>query len=178
MTQAQMKSIASNGIKLVAHFFADLTGVDRNCLPPVLRTPGHWMASYDNHTLGIFFLDRGSLKRVTDFQNKGWPPFPGFLISDATRPPGSPVAVEISGSCNVFSSIRTTNMFTFSVKPGASFVVVDHFQEIKDSSGQEFKYKVDLAFILGIIENESWEDLQIRLADLLQHSLKVWRQTV
>jgi len=173
-----MKTIASNSIKLVARFFAEVTGEARNYLPPVLGTPGNWMASYDNHTLGIFFLDSESLKRVTAFQNKGWPPFPGFLISHATRPPGSPVAIEISGSCNVFSSIRAENMFSFSVKPGASFVVVDHFQEIKDSSGQEFKYKVDLAFVLGIIEDESWEKIQVRLGDLLRHSLDAWRQTV
>jgi hypothetical protein len=173
-----MKSIASSSIKFVAHFFADLAGTDRNCLPPVLRTPGHWIASYDDQSLAIYFLDKDSLKRVTDFQNKGWPPFPGFLISDATRPPGSPVAVAISGSCNVFSSIRTINMFSFLVKPGASFVVVDHFQEIKDLSGQEFKYKVDLAFVLGIINDESWEGLRVRLSNLLQHSLKVWRQMI
>lgn len=171
-----MKSIAASSIKFVAHFFAALAGTDRNCLPPVLRTPGHWVASYDDYTLAIYFLDKEALKRVTDFQNKGWPPFPGFLMSDTTRPSGSPVAVQISGSCNVFSSNRTTNMFSFSVKQGASFVVVDHFQEIKDSSGQEFKYKVDLAFVLGINNNESCEGLRVRLSDLLQHSLEVWRQ--
>ena len=122
--------------------------------------------------------DNKELKRVTEYQNNGWPPFPGFLISDEKRPQRSPVAVAISGSCNFFSSNRTSNMFAFCVKPGASFTVIDHFQEIKDVSGQEFKYKVDLAFIIGIAHEESWESIQKRLLELFKHSLNVWRDIV
>lgn len=170
-----MKSIASNAIELVYKFFAEIKNQAESTLPSVLKDPGRWIASYDNSILGLFYLDNKELKRVTEYQNNGWPPFPGFLISDEKRPSGSPVAVAISGSCNFFSSNRTSNMFSFCVKPGSSFTVVDHFQEIKDVSGQEFKYKVDLAFVIGIIPEESWENVKKKLLELFEHSINVWR---
>ncbi len=173
-----MKNIAANAITLVDKFFTKIKNQADIALPPVLKSPGRWIASYDNSTLGIFYLDNEALKRVTKYQNKGWPPFPGFLISDDKRPSGSPVAVAISGSCNFFSSNRTSNIIAFCVKPGASFTVVDHFQEIRDVSGQEFKYKVDLAFVIGISNEESWESVEKRLKELLEHSLNVWRNSV
>lgn len=173
-----MKNIATNAISLVDNFFAEIKHQDEITLPSVLKSPGRWIASYDNSTLGVFYLDNNELKRITEYQNNGWPPFPGFLISDKNRSSGSPVAVAISGSCNFFSSNRTSSMFAFCIKPGASFTVVDHFQEIKDVSGQEFKYKVDLAFIIGIAHEESWESIQKRFLELLEHSLNVWRNIV
>jgi hypothetical protein len=173
-----MKNIANNGIALANSFFGDLKDKGEITLPSVLKRPGRWMASYDDSTLGIFYIDRNELKRVSEYHNNGWPPFPGFLISDKNRSSDTPVAVTISGTCNIFSSNRTSNMFAFCVKPGATFTVVDHFQEIKDVSGQEFKYKVDLAFIIGIAQEEPWESIKRRLVELLEHSLEVWRNIV
>ena len=69
-------------------------------------------------------------------------------------------------------------MFAFCVKPGASFTVVDHFQEIRDVSGKEFKYKVDLAFVIGISNGETWESVKKKLEELLKHSINVWRDSV
>ena len=173
-----MKNIATNAIALANKFFAEIKHQDEITLPSVLNSPGRWVASYDKSTLGVFYLDQDELKRVTKYQNNGWPPFPGFFISEKNRPSGSTVAVSIGGTCNIFSSNRTSNMFAFCVKPGASFTVIDHFQEIKDVSGQEFKYKVDLAFIIGIAQEESWESIEKRLLELFEHSLNVWRNIV
>lgn len=173
-----MKNIATNAISFVDNFFAEIKHQDEITLPSVLKSPGRWIASYDNSTLGVFYLDSNELKRITEYQKKGWPPFPGFLISDKNRPSDLQVAVAISGSRNFFSSNRTSNVFAFCVKPGASFTVVDHFQEIKDVSGQEVKYKVDLAFIIGIAHEESWESIEKRLLELLEHSLNVWHDIV
>lgn len=170
----KMNGIASKAINFVKKFFSRLKNEERTSLPTVLKSPGTWMAVCDKAVLGIFFLNESSIQRVTDYQNKGWHPFPGFLISEDQNSANSPVGIAISGSCNFFSSNRTTNMFAFCVKPGASFTVVDHFQEIRDSSGQEFKYQVDLAFVLGIVPNEDWSSVQSRLSELLNHSLKVW----
>lgn len=172
----EMKTIASNAIKFVEQFFSSLPSEERTCLPPVLRSPGRWMASYDKTALGIFFLSESSIKRVAEYQNKGWHPFPGFLVGEDQKPARSPVAIKAGGSCNLFSSNRTSNMFAFCVTPGASFTVVDHFQEIRDSSGQEFRYQVDLAFVLGIEREEDWSTAKYRLSELLQHTLAVWRR--
>jgi len=134
------------------------------------------MAQYDDATIGIFFLTKSELQRATNYQNRGFPAFPGFVVSESRKPASVPVAVDIGGSCNVFSSNHTTNMYAFSVKPGASFTVVDHFQEIRDSSGEEFKYPIDLAFVLAISQKEQWPDVEGRLSELLNHTMSVWRK--
>lgn len=176
MISEGMKIIASKAIKFVEDFFSCLGTGERAYLPPVLRSPGTWMVSYDKTALGIFFLDKSSLRRVTEYQNKGWHPFPGFLIGEDQRPPESPVAIKVSGSCNLFSSNSISNMFGFCVSREASFTVVDHFQEIRDASGQEFKYQVDLAFVLGIRPEEDWSSVEPRLSELINHTMTVWRK--
>jgi hypothetical protein len=173
-----MKIIGENALKLVNEFFSQITKQPNIAFPPVLKNSGRWLASCEDSILGIFYIDNEEFKRATQYQNDGWPIFPGFLISEDKLPPGSPVAVAISGSCNLFSSNRTSNMFAFCVKPSASFTVVDHFQEIRDVSGQEFKYKVDLAFVIGISNGETWESVKKRLEELLEHSVNVWRNSI
>ena len=173
----EMKRIASDAITLVAVFFSRLRVEKPTSLPPILKSPGTWMAAYDKTALGIFFLNESSMQRVIEYQKKGWQGFPGFLIGEDQKPADSPVAIKVSGSCNLFSSNRTSNIVAFCVSPGASFTVVDHFQEIRDSSGEEFKYHVDLAFVLGIRQEEDWLSVKSRLSELLNHSIKVWQKT-
>jgi hypothetical protein len=170
--------IAENALKLVNEFFIEITKQPNIALPLVLKKSGRWLASYEDSILGLFFIDNEELKRTTQYQNEGWPIFPGFLVSEDKLPSGSHVAVSISGSCNFFSSNRTSNMFAFCVKPSASFTVVDHFQEVRDVSGKEFKYKVDLAFVIGISNGETWESVKKRLEELLEHSINVWRNSI
>jgi hypothetical protein len=178
MDNPEMKTIAQNAIKSVEKFFRELNREEQSYLPSLLKTPGRWMANYDNTALGIFFLNNSALERVIEYQNNGWNPFPGLLIGESQKPEGSPVAIFVSGSCNFFSSNRISNMFSFCVSPGASFTVLDHFQEINDSSGQEFKYLVDLAFVLGIHRGEKWSSVESRLSELLNNSLRVWQNII
>jgi len=53
-----MKNIATNAISLVDNFFAEIKHQDEITLPSVLKSPGRWIASYDNSILGVFYLDR------------------------------------------------------------------------------------------------------------------------
>ena len=176
MTAVVTEAIAKDALQLVKEFFDGIPGPERDALPKVLKSPGSWVASYEGSTLGVFFLTRAELQRATEYQNRGWQTFPGFIISEDQKPAKAPVAVAIGGSCNFFASNHTTNMFAFSVKPGASFTVVDHFHEIKDSSsGEEFKYHVDLAFILGIDQGEQRDRVKLRLHELLKHTMGVWK---
>ena len=172
----EMKNIVANAVQFVTDFFICLDNAKRTSLAPVLKSPGTWMAIYDKTIIGIFFLNKSSMKRVVENLNKGWQGFPGFLIAEDQRQPNSPVAIKVDGSCNLFSSNRTSNMFAFCVSPGASFTVVDHFHEIKDSSGQEFRYHVDVAFVLGIKQGEDWPGVQSRLSELLNHTISVWQK--
>lgn len=166
----EMKTIASNAIKFVENFFSRLGGEQKTFLPPVFESSGTWMANYQRSALGIFFLNRASLKRVVEYQNKGLHPFPGLLTSEG----GTPIAIKVTGSCNLFSSNRISNMFAFWVAPSSSFTVVNHFQEIKDPSDREFKYQVDLAFVLGIQGEEDWSSVESRLSELLNYTMDFW----
>jgi hypothetical protein len=176
MTKDAIKEIVPKAIDHVKGFFDSLGVEESKSLPPILKKTGTWMAQYDQATIGIFFLTKPELERATNNQNKGYPAFPGFIVSVDNRPAGAPVAVDISGSCNFFSSNHTTNMYAFSVEPGASFTVIDHFQEIRDSSGEEFRYRVDLAFVIGIHQGEGWQKAEKRLSELLNHTMEVWRK--
>jgi len=174
MTSVKKENVAEKAVQFVMDYFVTLKPSDRDKLPSVLRSQGGWMASYDDATIGIFYLNNDTMKRVAEYQQKGWPPFPGFIVSEGKKPDNYPVAISTSGTCNVFMSNRTNNMIAFSVKSASSFMVVDHFHEIKDSSGEEFRYKVDLAFVIGIHDNEEWNSVEARLLELLNYSLRFW----
>jgi len=176
MTSEKKENIAEQAVQFVMDYFVTLKPSDRDKLPSVLSSEGGWMASYDDATIGIFYLNKDAMKRVAEYQQKGWPPFPGFIVSEEKRSENYPVAVSKPGSRNVFMSNRTTNIIAFSVIPTSSFTVIDHFHEIKDSSGEEFKFKVDLAFVIGIQKDEEWHEVKARLSELLDHSVSFWRR--
>jgi hypothetical protein len=173
-----MRTIAKNAVEFVEKFFRDIDPINKSSLPPILKNPGKWMAIWDSIALGIFFLNQNALKRVIEYQDKGWNPFPGFLRGTDQETVDFPVAIRVGGTCNFFSSNRTSNIFAFVVEPGASFTIVYHFHEIKDASGKEFKYNVDLAFILGIFQGEQWTSVELRLSELLKHTISVWHNAL
>jgi hypothetical protein len=169
--------LARQALRYVKNFISNLVQEGKAYLPKCLKTYGRWMANYTGSVLGIYFLSKEELKRVIEHQNKGLSPFPGFLISEELKPPNDASAILMGGTDNYFASNRTVNMWAFTVKPGASFTVVDHFHEIKDSStGQEFKFRVDLAFVFGLHKEEQWADLEQRLVELLSHTVEVWKK--
>ena len=177
MTNDTRAELARQALQYVEIFINDLVQEGETYLPKILRSYGRWIANYTGSVLGIYFLSKAELKRVAKNQNKSLQPFPGFLISEDLKPTNDASAILISGTCNYFASNRTLNMWAFTVKPGASFAVVDHFHEVKDSSsGREFKFRVDLAFVLGFNQEEHWADLEPRLSELLSHTVDVWKK--
>lgn len=175
MPSDAVKKIASKSVEFVKSFFANLSSEEKELLPPVLKTTGTWIANYDDFSVGIFYLTGHEMQRAVSNMNQGIPVFPGFYVSDSNRPENAPVAIRMEGSCNYFASCHTTNIIAFSICRGSSFTVIDHFHEIKVSSGQEFKYRVDLAFFLGVLPSEEWQQFRERLSALLHHSLNTWR---
>ncbi|MBW2063375.1 MAG: hypothetical protein JRJ03_00440 [Deltaproteobacteria bacterium] len=167
--------MVKRAIHFVATFFKGLSNQDKDLLPQILKSDGDWMAAYDVSVLAIFFLGKATRRKVFENRREGWPPFPGLLVGSDRRPRNAPVAIEVGGTCNYFVSNHTANMFAFSVQPGASFTIVDHFHEVRDSStGKMFKYQVDIGFVLGISPEENWPDVEPRLKDLLRHTMDVW----
>ncbi len=176
MEDQARKQTADHAMRLVDRFFASLSGPDKELVPSVLNSPGTWMASYDEWTLGVFFLDKRQKEIVEERQEREWPPFPGFFISKGNMPDGAKAAFGIEGHHSYLSSNHTSNLFALSVSPGSSCIVMDHFHEIRDSSGEEFKYQVALAFVLGISKAETWADIEVRLSELLKYGMSVWRR--
>ena len=66
-------------------------------------------------------------------------------------------------------------MYSFSVSPGSSFIILDHIQEGKDREQNEIKYEVDFALVLGVYENESWDSIADRLLRLFDTFLLLKR---
>jgi len=175
MPSDTVKNIATKSVEFVKSFFANLPSEEKSILPPIFQTAGSWLGNFDDFMIGIFYLTNEEMQRAVKNMNHGISAFPGFYVSEPNRPENIPVAIKMEGSCNYFASCHTSNIIAFSVCQGSSFTVIDHFHEIKDSSGQEFKYRVDLVFFLGILPNEQWQPFEKRLSDLLQHSLNTWR---
>lgn len=162
-------------IEEITHFFANLTDKEKTILPSVLKMNGSWFSIYDDYSLGIFYITEKENDRVNKYLEKGFPAFPGFIISENKKSTDIPIAIVEKGKCNYFSSNHTSNLIAFKIFPESSFTVVNHIHEINDASGQKFKYHVDLAFFLGTLPNEDWDKLKIRLLELLQYSLNVWK---
>ncbi len=175
MPSENIKGLVNKSIEVVKHYFANLPDDAKAILPSVFKIGGIWFGNFDDYSIGIFYLTNDELQRINGNINNGLPAFPGFFISDQNKPENVPVAIKAGGSCNYFASNHTSNIIAFEICAGASFTVVDHFHELKDSSGQEFKYQVDLAFFLGTLPDEQWDNFEPRLLELLQHSLDLWR---
>lgn len=177
MTAENRSNLANQAVKYVEDFINNLVQEGKPYLPIILKKNGRWVANYTGYVMGIFFLSEEKFKEVVENQNKGLPPFPGFLISEELKPATDATAILISGACNYFDSNRTINMWAFTVKPGASFTVVNHYHEITDSStGRRFKFSVDLAFVLGLQKDEQWPDLKARLIELLSYTEENWKK--
>jgi hypothetical protein len=175
MPSDNIRNIANKSVEFVKSFFANLSSEDKLILPPILQNAGSWLGNFDDFTIGIFFLTHEEMQRAVKNMDQRIPAFPGFYVSEPNRKEKTPVAIKMEGSCNYFASCHTSNIIAFSVCQGSSFTVLDHFHEIKDSSGQEFKYRIDLVFFLGILVNEEWQHFEKRLSELLLHSLNTWR---
>ncbi len=166
---------AKHAISLVDDFFSNLAESDKRIVAPVILSQGIWIAKYDESLLGIFRLDTPQQERVRQFDVDGWPPFPGLMVAKDQRPRGPQVAIAISGKCGYFSSNHTSNLVAFEVSPGASFTIEAHYHEINDVSGHHFEYPVALAFVLGLLQSETWPQIERRLRELLDHTMGVWR---
>lgn len=175
MPSDNVRNIANKSVEFVKSFFANLPSEDKSILPPIFKTAGSWLCNFDDFTIGIFYLTREEMQRVVKNMKQGIHAFPGFYVSEPNRKEEMPVAIRMDGSCNYFASCHTENIIAFNICQGSSFTVIDHFHEIKGSSGQEFKYRVDLVFFLGLLPNEEWQQFEKRLSELLLHSLNTWK---
>jgi hypothetical protein len=124
---------------------------------------GHWVVVHNKLILAIFYLTPDQFKRVVECEKKDINPFAGLFSLDESQ---KPVAIHVSGSNNVFASNTVTNMYSFGITPGGSIIILDHIQIGKDQDGKNIEYKVDLSFVLGLRENETWDAIATRLLQL------------
>jgi hypothetical protein len=176
MTIGSAKEMAQKAVNVVQGFFDGLGEKETGHLPEVLKSSGTWMAVSDASILAIFFLSEAEQKRIDRHKEKGWHPFPGLVISESQRPADQRAAYNIRGPYRFYSSKRSSNMFAFCISRDSSLTVVDHIHHIVDASGNRFTYTVDLAFILGLQEDEEWPRVKPRLSELLDYSMGVWKE--
>jgi hypothetical protein len=67
-----------------------------------------------------------------------------------------------------------SNIYSFKVSPEASLIALNHTQELHDISGKEIKFTVDIAFVLGLRENETWDSIAVRILQLYDYFVLVW----
>ena len=170
-----VENIAKKSIEFVEGFVASLSTEDESILPPIFSKKSSWICLYDKFTIGIFKVLNDDIDKIKSNVDNKIQAFPGFYLSESNGEETTKVAIKQEGSCNYFSSNHTSNNIAYSIGPGSSCTVVNHFHEIKDLSGQEYKYQVDLAFLFGFLPNENWQHFKKRLSELLNHSLEVWR---
>jgi len=130
------------------------------------------MAIHNESILALFYLTPQELERVVKCQNSRINPFAGLFALEEEQ---KPVAIRVEGANNIFASNKVANMYSFSVSPGSSFIILDHIQEGKDREQNEIKYEVDFALVLGVYENESWDSIADRLLRLFDTFLLLKR---
>jgi hypothetical protein len=176
MPQHNEEYIKQQALECVKGFFDSLQDQEKTKLPEVITSDGNWICGYDKLILAVFRVDREEERRADEYIRKGWHPFPGFITSeDQGCAEGFPVAFRVAGKCGFYLSNQSSGSFVFSVSPGTSFTVVDHRHEVPSPSGELLSYTVALAFILGVQPDETWEEMEARLTELLQHTLNVWK---
>lgn len=175
MQRTDINAIAKQSLDLVNNYFSELSPDDRAMLPPIFSTEAVWFCLFNEYSIGIFYLTSEEKERVDNNLKNQIQAFPGFYINEQNRKEGTRVAIKQEGSCNYYSSNYTSNIIAFSICPGSSFIVIDHFHEIIDSTENKHQFKVDLAYFLGLLPNEKLQDIENRLTDLLNHSLSIWR---
>ncbi len=169
--KTDLSTIAWKAVDLVENSIRSLHPERRAIMPSILNLPGKWVASYSTGVLAILYLNNAQIERVVECNNKNINPFAGFIAPEGI---GSPVAINVSGTNNVFVSNSIANMYSFKVSPEASFIVLNHTQELTDSSGEKMQYTVDLALVLGLREKETWDSLAVRLLQLFDYFEVVW----
>lgn len=177
MSPEATKDMVLKAMEFVEQFFHELAEEDKKILPPILKSPGRWVANSSGSTLGLFFVSQDERRRAAQYWNKGLAAFPGFMISEDQRASTMPAAFGVSGKCLYYSSNNTAYNYAFSVTSGSTSTVVNHFHKVREpSSGEELQYHVDVAFVLGIVEGENWNEIEPKLSELLDHTLDVWRK--
>jgi hypothetical protein len=171
------QEVTQKAVETVRAFFADHIDDDQAFLPEVLQSTGIWMAICSEQVLSIFFLNEKEQQRIDLCKHKGVHPFPGFMIGESERPSDQRASYSVTSPFRFYSSKRSSDTFAFTLSRGASCIVTDHVHEIADSSGKKSSYAVDLVFMLGRDEYDSWAELEPRLASLLDYCLEVWRRS-
>lgn len=176
MPQHNEEYIKQKALECVKRFFEYLGDQNKTKLPAVITSDGNWICGYDGLVLAVFRVDTEEEQRVDEYIRKGWHPFPGFITSEDQRSAERlPAAFSAGGKCGFYLSNQSAGSFAFSVSPGSSFTVVDHRHEVPGPSGEPVSYTVALAFILGVQPDETWEEMEARLTELLEHTLNVWK---
>lgn len=174
MERELIEEITQKSVREIQRFFNQHMDDSQVVFPEVLGYSGVWMAICADQVLGIFFLSEAEQQRINACREQGVHPFPGFMIGEGQRPRDLRATYSVMSPFRFYSGKSSHDAFAFSLSGEGSCVVVGHRHEITDTSEKKVTYKVDLAFLLGHREVESWSEVEPRLNSLLEYILEVW----
>jgi hypothetical protein len=143
--------------------------------PPILDgRPTSWITFGDEHFLGLLLVDKEAMARIASYVTKNFHPLPGFITTDREQKAAFRVEKSKNG---IFSQCVVTNLFSFSLGPDTTFVVVGHRQILKGTAEGDLEYEVPLAYIVSFGEEITNENVYEYLDDLIAYSVKSWRKS-
>jgi hypothetical protein len=167
---ADHDTLLKMALKRTEEFFHQSIAPELLSTLPPLRQAGEWRSWGPPGIVGVFYQTPEDKRRAKQFERQRGEPYPGLLTTD----PKARVAMNISGSLEFFASNRIEGR-AFRVHPTASFTLWQHAQVFRERLGKHIVYRVPLAFILGVRADEPELEVEERLQQLIDRTIKVWQ---
>lgn len=140
--------------------------------PDVIKGEVHWIAFANEKLILLVFLDAVQMRRVVDYDQRGFEPFPGLITTE----PSLSAMMRMEKSKNNFvTGSSVSGMYSFSIGQDSTFIIQDHTQKLKTKEMGEVEYKVPLAYIISFGEDIEEDNAYQSLDELIAYSIKVWR---
>jgi hypothetical protein len=167
---ADHDTLLKAALDLTKNYFQSFISPEIIAALPPLRRSGEWRSWGPPGIIGVFYQTMDGKQLARNFEERGLGPYPGLITTD----PKGPVAIEISGTLGLFASNRIEGR-AFRVAPASSFALWQHAQVFRERLGKHVVYQVPLAFILGEKPEETELEVEERIQQLIDHTIKVWR---
>ena len=161
--------------KIVQHRLVLVPRHYKNLFPKVLRqTPPQWVSIFNDQLLALVFVSKNDLKRISEYKNMNYLPFPG-LYTTKTK---TPAAFKMERSrFIVVENIKVKNSVAYSIGPDSTFIIIDHSQILTVPNIGKIEYIVPLAYFVSFGDDITPESVYDHLDDLIAYSVKNWRQS-
>lgn len=159
--------------KLIDRRLIVIPGDIKRCFPNIIKGEIRWVSFSNDELLILIFSDSDEMRRIQEYNSKGYDPFPGFITTKQSV--GAGMRLENSKN-TLISGCSVSGMYSFSVGKDSSFIVQDHLQTLQTNELGEIKYKIPLAYVISFGESISENNAYESLEELIAYSIKIWRE--